>query len=69
MEKITDFGKNLRLLRESAGIGQVKLAADLGVSKGIISLWENNKREPTLSYLVALANYFDVTIDYLVGLE
>jgi transcriptional regulator with XRE-family HTH domain len=57
------------LLRESAGIGQVKLATDLGVSKGIISLWENNKREPTLSYLVALANYFDVTIDYLVGLE
>lgn len=69
MEKICDFGKNLRTLRESAGIGQVKLAADLGVSKGIISLWENGKREPTLSSLFALAQYFDVSIDYLVGLE
>ena len=56
-------------MREGAGIGQVKLALDLGVSKGIISLWENEKREPTMSYLIALAKYFDVSIDYLVGLE
>ncbi|MBQ9107601.1 MAG: helix-turn-helix transcriptional regulator [Clostridia bacterium] len=69
MENKNTFGKNLRALRESAGIGQVKLALDLGVSKGIISLWENEKREPTMSYLIALAKYFDVSIDYLVGLE
>ena len=73
MKNNNTFGKNLRALREGAGIGQVKLALDLGVSKGIISLWENEKREPTMSYLIALAKYFDVnisyTIDYLVGLE
>ena len=69
MENKNTFGKNLRALRESAGIVQVKLALDLGVSKGIISLWENEKREPTMSYLIALAKYFDVSIDYLVGLE
>lgn len=69
MENKNTFGKNLRALRESAGIGQVKLALDLGVSKAIISLWENEKREPTMSYLIALAKYFDVSIDYLVGLE
>ena len=69
MENKNTFGKNLRALRESAGIGQVKLALDLGVSKGIISLWENEKREPTMWYLIALAKYFDVSIDYLVGLE
>lgn len=63
------FAQNLRDLRESVGIGQVRLANDIGVSKGIISLWENGKREPTLSYLVLLAKYFNVTIDYLVGLE
>lgn len=63
------FAQNLRELRESAEIGQVKLANDIGVSKGIISLWENGKREPTLSYLVAIARYFNVSIDYLVGLE
>lgn len=69
MENKNTFGKNLRALRKGAGIGQVKLALDLGVSKGIISLWENEKREPTMSYLIALAKYFDVSIDYLVGLE
>lgn len=69
MENKNTFGKNLRALREGAGIGQVKLALALGVSKGIISLWENEKREPTMSYLIALAKYFDVSIDYLVGLE
>ena len=63
MENKNTFGKNLRALREGAGIGQVKLALDLGVSKGIISLWENEKREPTMSYLIALAKYFDVSID------
>ena len=71
MENKNTFGKNLRALRESAGIGQVKLALakQLNVSKGIISLWENEKREPTMSYLIALAKYFDVSIDYLVGFE
>ncbi len=69
MENKNEFGKNLKALREGAKIGQVKLASDIGVSKGIISLWENGKREPTLSYLIAIAKYFEVSIDYLVGLE
>ena len=49
--------------------GQVELAKIINVSKGAISLWENGKREPTLSSLVALAKYFNVSLDYLVGLE
>ncbi len=69
MENKNSFSQNLKYLRISAGIGQVQLANDIGVSKGIISLWENGKREPTMSYLIALAKYFNVTIDYLVGLE
>ncbi len=69
MEKENCFGKNLRALREGQCVGQVKLAEDIGVSKGIISLWENGKREPTMSCLIAIAKYFDVSIDYLVGLE
>ena len=63
------FAENLKELRLEKGIGQVELAEKIGVSKGIISLWENGKREPTLSSLVALAKYFDVSIDTLVGID
>ena len=67
MSKI--FSERLKELREEMGIGQIQLAEELQVSKGIISLWENGLREPKLSNLVAIANFFDVTIDYLAGLS
>ena len=54
---MNEFGKNLKLLRLERNIGQVQLANDLQVSKGIISLWENGKREPTISYVIAIAKY------------
>lgn len=63
------FGERLKELRQEKNIGQVELAAQIGVSKGIISLWEQGKREPTLSSLVAIADYFSITIDYLIGRE
>lgn len=50
-------------------MGQVELAKQIGVSKGIISLWENGLREPNMYSLIALAKFFNVTIDFLVGLE
>ena len=62
------FGDTLMYLRSEKGIGQVELANAIGVSKGCISLWENGLREPTLSCLLSLARYFDITIDELVGL-
>lgn len=67
MENI--FKDNLKYLRQERGLGQVKLAQDLGVGKGTISLWENGLREPSMSSLIIIANYFGVTIDYLVGIE
>lgn len=63
------FGERLKELRMEKGIGQIEMAQALNVSKGIISLWENNLREPKLSNLIALACFFEVSIDYLVGLE
>ena len=63
------FSENLKELRLEKGIGQVELAEKIGVSKGIISLWENGKREPTLSSLIALAKFFDVSLDVLVGID
>ncbi|MDR1917721.1 MAG: helix-turn-helix domain-containing protein [Christensenellaceae bacterium] len=63
------FAKCLKDLREIRKIGQEKLATEIGVSKGIISLWEQGKREPKLSSLLALADYFKISIDELVNRE
>lgn len=63
------FGERLRTLRQERGIGQIQLAKELDVGKSIISLWELDKCEPTLSKLIAIANFFGVSMDYLAGLE
>ena len=63
------FGERLKELRIEKKIGQIELSKKLGVSKGTISLWENNLREPTLSNLILLSDFFEVTIDYLAGRE
>ena len=63
------FGERLRNLRQEKGIGQIQLAKEIDVGKSIISLWELDKCEPTLSKLIALSKYFGVSIDYLAGLE
>ena len=63
------FSERLRALRQEKGIGQVQLAEELDVGKSIISLWELGRCEPTLSKLIALSEYFGVSIDYLAGLE
>ena len=52
------FGEKLKELRLENGIGQMALAKELGVSKGIVSLWENGLREPKLSNLIMIARYF-----------
>ncbi|MDE5728997.1 MAG: helix-turn-helix domain-containing protein [Clostridia bacterium] len=63
------FGEKLKELRQEKNIGQIQLAKELGVGKSVISLWELNRCEPTLSNLVKIAEFFGVSIDYLAGLE
>ncbi len=63
------FGERLRTLRQERGLGQVQLARELDVGKSIVSLWERGECEPTLSKLVAIAQFFGVSVDYLAGLE
>ena len=62
------FKDNLKELRQEKNLGQVELAKAIGVSKGVISLWENGLREPTISSLIILAKFFNISIDELVGL-
>ena len=66
---MNSFGWRLRELRKEKNIGQIELAKNLGVGKSIISLWEKDECEPTLSKLIAISKFFNVSIDYLAGLE
>lgn len=63
------FKDNLKDLRLERKLGQVELAKSIGVSKGIISLWENGCREPNMYSLIKLAQFFNISIDELVGLR
>lgn len=67
MEK--NFSQRFKELRLEKKLGQVETAEFLGVSKGIVSLWENGLREPNMSSLILIAKKFGVSIDYLVGLS
>ena len=57
----------LRELRQSRGITQVRLAIDLCMSQNTISRYENGLREADYKTLTLFADYFDVSIDYLLG--
>lgn len=59
--------KNLKQLRAAKGISQQKLAGILGISQQSINKYENHNVEPDIATLIALANYFETSIDYLVG--
>lgn len=63
------LGKRIKQLRTLKNITQPQLAQAVGVSNGIISIWENDINEPKASYIKRLAIFFDVTSDYLLGLE
>ena len=66
MEKI---GKRIKELRKELDYTQNKLAQVLGVTQDSISLWESGKRIPDTQYIIALAKFFNVTSDYLLGLS
>lgn len=57
----------LKELRESRGISQLKLAVDLSMNQNSISRYENGTREADYATLIRIADYFDVSIDYLLG--
>ena len=60
------FGKRLKELRLERGLSQRALGEVFGVCNQTISFWENGSREPNLDDLLRIANYFDVSTDYLL---
>lgn len=61
------FSEQLRKLRRLNNLTQTELSKLLNVSNGTIAMWETDKRQPDIDTLKKLANFFNVTTDYLLG--
>ena len=60
------FAEHLLQLRKEKGIKQPDLAKQLGISLRAYQYYESGEREPTLSTLIALADFYDLSLDELV---
>jgi transcriptional regulator with XRE-family HTH domain len=63
------IGERLVELRKRRGLSQQEISDTLQVSRGTYSLWETDKRRPELDSLIALADFYGVSVDYLLGRE
>ena len=69
--KVKNFAIKDRIveLREEKNISQSELSNAIGCGKTIVYYWETGQREPNSQMLVALSKFFNVSTDYLLGLE
>ena len=56
----------LKEIRKAKGISQLKLAMDLNTNQNTISRYETGEREPGIKELIRIAEYFDISVDYLL---
>ena len=61
------FKEHLRTIRKNKGYTQRQVANGCGVTERNYQYYESGEREPSMSTLIALADYFDVSLDYLCG--
>ena len=61
------IGEKIKELRISESLSQAQLAKNIGVSQKAIDYWERDINQPKASYIVAMADFFDVSCDYLLG--
>lgn len=61
------FPSRLLACRSQAQLSQKALASILGISDAAVTMMEKGRRAPSFEVLCALADYFDVSLDYLVG--
>lgn len=64
-----DTFDRIEALLKQRGISAYKLSKDTGISTGLISQWKNRAQKPSAIKLQKVANYFGVTVDYLMGNE
>ena len=60
------LGQRIALLRRQAGLSQAELASRLDISPSAVGMYEQGRREPSVDTLVALADLFRVSTDYLL---
>lgn len=58
---------NLKKLREDASISQKALADAIGVSQQSVNKYENHNIEPDIETLIRIADFFETSVDYLIG--
>lgn len=63
------FAERLKELRTENDLSQASLTKAIGVSQKAIDYWERGVNEPKATYIIALAKYFGVSCDYLLGQE
>lgn len=63
------FGENLKKLRLAHGLTQQELGTKVGLSKAVVSKYENGLGCPTFDVLIRIAAFFGVTTDYLLGVS
>lgn len=61
------IAERLKNLIEEENITTHKLAKDLGISNSIVYYWVQGKTTPNADYIIAIADYFNVCADYLLG--
>lgn len=61
-----EIGKIIKKLRQERNLSQQALAKAIGVSQKAVDFWEKSINEPKASYIVALADFFEVSCDYLL---
>lgn len=64
---MAEFKDRLKSLRTEAGLTQGELAKKAGITTSTISMYEQGNRKPSLEALEALADFFNVDVDYLLG--
>jgi transcriptional regulator with XRE-family HTH domain len=62
-----NYGEALKYQREINGYSQNEVAKKTKINQQAISLWESNKRTPSIDNCVKLANFYEITIDELIG--
>ena len=65
----TKFNKIFKQLKKESGLSDKKLGELLGVSHSTICRWENGQSDIKSNDLITVAQFFGVTLEYLVGLE
>lgn len=61
------FSTKLRKLRKKNGLTQLELSEKLGIGQSTIGMYESNIRKPSYEVIKKIANYFNVTVDYLIN--